>query len=229
MEVVILTNLMRLEWKKLKQKSIVGEVVIYPLILMFLPVYFIEAVSPDFGKDYATVIELNMFIQMGFILFGGSLINQVFIDEYKNKTISLAFRYPISRKKLFTAKILFIGLFVFLLTMISYMLTGIATYIVDQVHPIIQGDLTSFDLLTFFSQMVFRSLIITLMSFVPLFYFGICKRATIPTVICAIVVMQSHFVSMINLNFDLILAVLTILGVVSIVLSITTAEKFGEI
>ncbi|WP_443142728.1 ABC transporter permease [Pseudalkalibacillus sp. R45] len=222
-------KLMQLEWKKLKQKSVIGEVFIYPLIIMFLPVLFIEVVSPEFGQSYAEVIDLNMSIQMGFILFGASLINQVFIDEYKNGTISLSFRYPISRQKLFAGKILFISTFVFLLTMMSYFLTGIVTYTIDQVQPIITGDLTRTDLITFFSQMIFHSLMITLISFIPLFYLGIWKRATVPTVICAIIVMQSPYLSsIINLNFNLVLAVLSVLGSLSIFLSIITAENIGE-
>lgn len=220
---------MRLEWKKLKQKSVIGEAICYPLILMFLPVFFIESVSGDFGQSYATAIELNLAIQVGFIMFGASLINQVFIDEYKNKTISLSFRYPISRQKLFTAKILFIATFVFLLAVASYLLTGIVTYVIDQVQPIINGDPTRSDLITFFSQMIFRSLIITMISFIPLFYLGIWKRATVPTVICAIVLMQSNLAPMFNLNLDLVLAVLCVLGSLSVLLSIMTAEKIGEI
>ncbi|MFA1819748.1 ABC transporter permease [Virgibacillus oceani] len=223
-------KLMQLEWKKLKQKQVIGEVIIYPLILMFMPVFFIEAVSPEFGQSYAAVIELNLYIQMGFILFGASLINQVFIDEYKNKTISLSFRYPFSKQKLFTAKILFIATFVFLLTMASYLLTGIVTYVFDQVQPIINGDPTRSDIITFFSQMIFRSLIITVISFIPLFYLGIWKRATVPTVICAMVAMQSSWLSpMVNLNFNLVLVVMCLMASLSIFLSISKAESIGEI
>jgi len=223
-------KLIRLEWKKLKQKSVISEVIIYPLIIMFLPVFFIETVSADFGQSYATVIELNLAVQMGFILFGASLINQVFIDEYKNKTISLSFRYPFSRQKLFTAKILFIATFVFLLTMVSYLLTGVTTYVIDQILPIINGDLTHSDIITFFSQMIFRSLIITVISFIPLFYLGIWKRATVPTVICAIVAMQSSYLAPVfNLNLNLVLVVLCVLGSLSIYFSIKTAVNIGEI
>jgi len=223
-------KLMQLEWKKLKQKQVIGEVIIYPLIIIFLPVFFIKFVSADFGQSYAVVIDLNLYIQMGYILFGASLINQVFIDEYKKKTISLSFRYPFSRQKLFAAKILYIATFVFLLTLASYLLTGIVTYIIDQIQPMINGDLTRSDLITFFSQMIFRSLIITLVSFIPLFFLGIWKRATIPTVICAIVIMQSHLLApMIHLNFNVVLAVLCVLGGLSIFLSIITAEKIGEV
>lgn len=109
-----LTKLMLLEWKKLNQKSVIIELIIYWLILFFMPTFFIKVAMPVFGQSYNAAIELNWFIQMGMILLGTSLINHVFIQEYKSKTISLSFGYPISRKKLFTAKVLFIFLFIFL-------------------------------------------------------------------------------------------------------------------
>lgn len=223
-------KLMQLEWKKLQQTTVIMEAIVYPLLLMFTPVFLIKVVFPEYGQSYAAVIELNLIIQMWFVLFGASLINQVFIDEYKNKTISLSFRYPFSRQKLFTAKILFIAAFVFLLTITSYLLTGVATYVFDQVEPIINGDPTRSDIITFFSQMVFRSLIITLISFIPLFVLGIWKRMTVPTVLCAFVVIQSPYLSLLlNLNFNLVLVVMCLMASLSIFLSISKAESIGEI
>ncbi|WP_059170245.1 ABC transporter permease [Bacillus sp. FJAT-27445] len=224
-------KLMRLEWKKLKQLSVISEVIIYWLILMFMPLFLIKIAMPVLGQNYAAAIEhLNLNIQMGFILFGGSLISQVFIDEYKNKTISLAFGYPISRKKLSMAKVLFISLFVFLAAMISFILTGLTTYLLDQVFPFINGQPTNSDMITFLSSMISGSLIITLISFIPLFLFGILKRGTISTVICSILIMNLPKLSyFINFDQEFILAVMCILGALSIYLSIKTAESVGEI
>ncbi|WP_440603689.1 ABC transporter permease [Bacillus sp. GB_SG_008] len=223
-------KLMLLEWKKLKHQSVIGEVIIYWFVLMFMPVFFIKMVMPVFGQSYATAIELNLYIQLGFILFGGSLINQVFIEEYKNKTISLSFGYPISRKKLFTAKVLFISLFVFLTTIVSFLLAGLTTFLLDQVFPIINGQPTHSDIITYFSSMITRSLIVTLISFIPLFLFGILKRSTVPTVICSVVTMQlPNFSSFLNLEPEFVIAVMCILGALSIYLSIKTAENIGEI
>ncbi|USK31955.1 ABC transporter permease [Bacillus sp. F19] len=223
-------KLMLLEWKKLKHQSVIGEVIIYWLILMFMPAFFIKMVMPVFGQSYATAIELNLYIQLGFTLFGGSLINQVFIEEYKNKTISLSFGYPISRKKLFTAKVLFISLFVFLVTIVSFLLAGLTTFLLDQFFPIINGQPTHSDIITYFSSMITRSLIVTLISFIPLFFFGILKRGTVPTVICSVVTMQlPNFSSFLNLEPEFVIAVMCILGALSIYLSIKTAENIGEI
>lgn len=230
MGVANMFKLILLEGKKIKRHTVIGEVIIYWIILMFLPLFFIKQVSADFGHSFTTVMELNKAIQTGLILFGASLINQVFIDEYKNKTITLAFGYPISRKKLFTAKVLFIGLLVFLVTIISYVLTGVSTYVIDQVHPIIMVEFNPDDLLLYFKDMIIRSLEVTVISFVPLYFLGIWKRLTIPTVLCAILIMQLlNFAPMLNLNLNLLIVVLFLLGGLSIILSIFKVEKVGEI
>lgn len=232
MGVGTLFKLMKLEWGKLRQKSIIGEVVIYLLIVMFLPTFFIKMVIADFGQSYAAMIELILPIQMGFVLFGASLINQVVIDEYKNKTISLSFSYPISRKKLFMAKVLFISLFVFLVTLVSFLLTGITTYLLDQAFSIINGQPTGTDISTFFIKMISHSIIITLISLIPLFLFGLWKRATIPLVLCAIFLMQFQnfsYLLKVNLNPDLVNFVLCILGAASAYLSIKLVDKLGDI
>ncbi|MEK5100674.1 ABC transporter permease [Cytobacillus sp. FSL M8-0252] len=225
-------KLMELEWRKLKQKMVMGEIIIYAGILMFMPIFFIKMVSADFGRSYATIIQLILAIQMGWVLFGASLINQVVIDEYKNKTFSLSFGYPISRKKLIIAKVLFISLAVFLCTLVSFLLSGIVTYLLDHLFHIINGQPTVVDITSYASKMIIHSFFITLISLIPLFFFGIWKRATIPTVICAMFLMQfQNFSSLlnINLNSDFVNAGLCLLGAVSIFLSIKMVDRVGDV
>jgi ABC-type transport system involved in multi-copper enzyme maturation permease subunit len=232
MEVKELFKLMELEWRKLKQKTVIGEMIIYVVILMFLPLFFIKMVTIDFGQNYASVIQLIVSSQLGFVLFGASLINQVIIEEYKNKTISLSFGYPISRKKLVVAKVLFISLAVFLCTFVSFVLTGLSTYLLDQVFDFINGQPTTTDIKTYVSKMIVHSFMTPLISLIPLFIFGIWKRATIPTVICAIFLMQFQnfsYLFNISLNLDLLNVVLCILGFVSVYFSIKLIDKVGDI
>nr|WP_275695544.1 ABC transporter permease [Fredinandcohnia sp. SECRCQ15] len=225
-----MNKLISLEWKKLKQKSIFGEVVIYLIILMVMPLFFIKMVSADFGKSFDAMFELIQSIQRGLVLFGASLISQVFIDEYKNKTISLSFSYPISRQKLFVAKILFISRFIFLTTIASFLLTGVTTYLLNLAFPIIQFPLTLSHIASYLGGMFTGSLIVILISFIPLFYFAIWRRGTIPTVICAITVMNlPNFSSVFHLDSKLLIAILCILGAFSLFLSVKTAERVGEI
>ncbi|GIN74586.1 bacitracin ABC transporter permease [Bacillus sp. J14TS2] len=225
-----MSKLVKLEWGKLKQKSILGEVVIYWFILMFLPVFFIKMISADFGQDFASLFQLIESIQRGLVLFGASLISQVFIDEYKNKTITLSFGYPISRRKLFLAKALFIALFIFVTNIASFLLTGVATYLFNQVWPIIHFSITGANIVNYLSGMIAGSLSSVLISFIPLFFFAIWKRATVSTIICAIVAMNiPNLSSIFHFNYEIVITILCLIGTLSLFLSIKTAERIGEI
>ncbi|MEI3606164.1 ABC transporter permease [Pseudogracilibacillus sp. SE30717A] len=225
-----MNKLVKLEWIKLKQKSILGEIVIYLSILMLLPLFFIKMVSADFGQNFDSLFELIKSIQRGMVLLGASMISQVFIEEYKNKTITLSFGYPISRKKLFLAKVLFIALFIFMVTIVSFLLTGVATYLLNQVLPIIHFSITGSNIVSYFSGMIVGSFIVTLISFIPLFFFAIWKRATVSTVICAIIAMNlPNFSPIFHFNNELMIVILCSIGALSVYLSIKTADRIGEI
>ncbi|MEH7348372.1 ABC transporter permease [Gottfriedia acidiceleris] len=227
-----MVKLIELEWRKLKQKMVFTELVIYLSIMMLLPMFFIRMVDVDFGQSYSSIISLIVSIQMGFVLFGASLINQVVIEEYKNKTISLSFGYPITRKKLIVSKILFIALFVFISTLISFLLTGITTYLLDQIFHIISGQPTIDDMITFLKKMILYSVMIPVISLIPLFAFGVWKRATIPTVLCAIFLMQfQNFFYLINVipNSDLVNMGLCLFGIASGLLSIKLVDRLGDV
>ena len=225
-----MNRLVRLEWRKLKQKSILGEVIIYWFILLLLPVFFVKVVSADFGQSFDALFELIQSIQRGIVLLGASLISQVFIDEYKNKTISLSFGYPISRRKLFMAKVLFIAFFIFITTIASFLLTGAATYLINQMYPFIHFSITGTNIVSYLSGMITGSFIVTLISFIPLFYFAIWRRATIQTVICAITAMNlPNFSPIFQFNSELIVMILCAIGALSLFLSIKTAESMGEV
>ncbi|MDQ0201857.1 hypothetical protein [Neobacillus ginsengisoli] len=58
MEVVKVIKLMELEWRKLKQKTVISEIIIYCGIIMFLPMFFIKMVNVGFGQSYSTIIQL---------------------------------------------------------------------------------------------------------------------------------------------------------------------------
>ncbi|MCM3634326.1 ABC transporter permease [Paenibacillus camelliae] len=221
---------MRLEWRKLDRLNVWIELSIYFIIMMFLPTFFINVVLPEYGQSFTQAIELNSYIQMGIVLFGGSLINHVFIEQYKNKTMALSFGYPISRKTLFTAKILFIAAAVFAASIISFILSGLSTYVINLFAPFIEGPLSAADVIQYAGTMLTRSLLITVISFVPLFLFGIWKRAVVPTIVCSIGSMQlPNFSSFLHVHPETVVAVLAVLGAVSLTASILTAEKLGEV
>ncbi|WP_416296253.1 ABC transporter permease [Paenibacillus illinoisensis] len=230
-------KLIELEWRKLERKKVIGEAITYWLIIMFLPVFFLKVVFADmpnvrFGESYAAALDLMIAIQMGFILFGASLINHVFIEEYKNKTIALSFGYPLSRKRLVMAKVLFIVLAVFISTLVSFGVSGIVTFALNQVMNVIPGTPTAADLTNYAIRMIIHSIAAALASLIPLFLFGIWKRAVIPAVICAVFLMQfPNFLGLlrITLSPDFLYVIFSVLGVASVILSVKFVNKLGDL
>lgn len=230
-------KLIELEWKKLERGKVLGEVIVYLVVVMCCPVFFLEVVfakipNLSFGQSYTQAMPLMISIQMGFVLFGASLINHVFIEEYKNKTMSLSFGYPVSRKRLVMAKVLFIFLSVFLCTLVSFLISGVTTYVYDQFQDVIAGQPSLSDIHMYLVRMILHSAMIALISLIPLFMFGIWKRMVIPAVICAIVLMNTPtFVSItqLTLNLDMLYVLLSLAGVLSVYLSIRMIDQVGDI
>ncbi|MFB9327651.1 ABC transporter permease [Paenibacillus aurantiacus] len=226
-----------LEWRKLQTKKVIGEAVVYWVILMFLPVVFLRsdfasATGVSIGESYASAMDLMLPIQMGFLLFGASLINHVFIEEYKNRTMALSFGYPLSRRKLVVAKVLFIALAVFFCTIVSFVLAGITTYGFDLALDIIEGTPTAADFANYAVRTIIHSAEVALASLIPLFFFGLWRRAVIMTVVCAISLMQlPNVLAMFGIAFnpDLLYAVLSLVGLASVYLSVRFVNKVGDL
>src|SRR5690606_26928917 len=89
MEVGKLAKYVYLKWKKLRRLNVISEVIVYFLIIMFLPVLFFKEIFPLASGSYDSAIDVLAGMQVGFVLFGASLINQVFVEEFKTKTIVL--------------------------------------------------------------------------------------------------------------------------------------------
>ena len=225
-----MNKLMELEWKKLKKKTIYGEVVTYIVIMLFVPVFFIKTVNVGFGSSYEAVFTLiDLSIRMGYTLYGVSLINQVLIEEYKNKTITLTFGYPSKIQTLFLSKVLFISFSVLIVTFMSYILTGISTVIFDHSMDLVTGTFGWMELKAYLIKAIIGSLCTVLISLIPLFYFGLILRATVPTVICGLFLMQvQNFTFILGYNEGIVLSILCLLGVLSIYFTITKAETLGE-
>ncbi|TYP76512.1 ABC transporter permease [Paenibacillus methanolicus] len=230
-------KLMELEWRKLHTRKVMGEAVIYWVILMILPTIFLQFVFADapnipLGESYGAAMEIMLPIQMGFLLFGASLVNHVFIEEFKNRTMALSYGYPLSRRRLVMAKTMFIAGAVYLCSLISFVLAGITTYGFDLALDFIEGVPTAADLANYALRAVVHAAVVALASLIPLFWFGLWRRAVIPTVLCAIVLMQmQNFLGWfsITLNADLLYAIMSLLGLVSVYLSVKFVNKLGDL
>lgn len=226
-----MTNLILLEWNKLKKKSILLEVIIYILCAIGSTFLFLVVIDFGFTKSYSSSFNfINLVHRMTFTLLGASLICQVVIDEYKNKTISIIYGYPIKKEKIVLAKIMLIISLLLMTTFISYIVTGATVYAADLAFNIISGMPTTADFTLFVKDMLLHSLAVAFISLIPLFYFGIIRRGVISTIIFAIVMMQLQNVAFIfDFYQEYVILALVFIGVVSAALSVITIKRFGRI
>lgn len=81
------------------------------------------------GITLTTVSIAAMLVRAALIVWQGVLIAKLIIEEYQNKTISLLYTYPVSRKKLLFAKLLLICMLMLIFHIASYIFQHIMVYL----------------------------------------------------------------------------------------------------
>ncbi|MEC2076689.1 ABC transporter permease [Metabacillus fastidiosus] len=116
-------KLMKLEMRKGKFGWYVKGAIIANLFLAAFScaMGFIGRIEENFPfSSYSDVfIVLGALVRATFIVFGAVLISRLVIEEYKTKTISIMFTYPVSRKKFIASKLLVVSGITFITIFIS--------------------------------------------------------------------------------------------------------------
>ncbi|MGN7425354.1 ABC transporter permease [Cytobacillus praedii] len=137
-------------------------------------------------EDYAVALQLiETIIRATYIIFAAVLISRLVINEYKNKSITVLFMYPINRKSLIIAKLLIVVIFTFVNIVAANIFVGGGFYLVDQFAQIVPDQLTLSGLGQHSASVVMNALSASCMSLIPL-YFGMRKFSGSTTIISSI-------------------------------------------
>ncbi|MEO4055033.1 ABC transporter permease [Solibacillus sp. CAU 1738] len=224
-------NLMRLEMKKYKLGSYVrGAIIANFIILGFL--LFISLISKIEGEvelenyDMALTI-IDSFVRATFIIFAATLIAKLIIGEYKNKTITTLFMYPINRKKLIVAKLAIVILFTFCSIIISNILITTIFSFISVTYQLIPDTLTSALIMQQIPSMLMHAIAASGMALIPL-YFGMRKFSITTTIISSlfIVMIVSSNSGDFSLNDIIVIPIsLALIGISVAYLAIRNIEK----
>lgn len=184
-------KLIKLEIKKYKLQRYIKKAVIANLIILAF-VLFINY-SSRFESEIAmknyleafTVIDT--FVTVTFIIFASVLISRLVIGEYKNKTITMLFMYPIDRRRLFIAKLSIVVIFTFITMIISNLFLGISFYFFDQLAHFIPEKLTIDMIIKSSTNIIIHAFTSSFISLISL-YFGIRKKSSASTIISASII-----------------------------------------
>lgn len=183
-------NLIRLELRKGKLGwYLKGAVIANLLIIAFVSILpYAEGAEEAVFSDMAeAIMAISTFVRATFIIFASVLIAKLIIDEYKNKTITVLFTYPVKRTKLMLAKIIIISAVTFLAILVSNIIDVIGFLIVNHYLEFVTAPLTSDLIVEELVRMAVYALASAGMCLIPI-YFGMRKKSVPATIISSILI-----------------------------------------
>lgn len=186
-------KLMSLEIRKFKLTGLIKAVLIANLIILgfMVLILFVDqdeqvAAFTSFGDVFE---GLFVFVKAVFIIFASVLIGRLVIEEYRSNTISLLFMYPISRKRLLTAKLLIVFLFTFFTIILSDLVLGALLYLINHYLAILPDRLTWTLLQDELVKLGTGALYSAGIGLIPL-YFGMRKKSLSATIISSVIIVS---------------------------------------
>ncbi len=217
-------KLVRLEWKKNNIGKYIKGVIIMAALLglfVFALAFLGIANDPDGTLDAASGTDvisapIELFTSMAFLIYTSVMLASFIVSAYKSKTMNLMFSYPIKRQKILASQMIAVWTFNFA----ALILTKLAIYMcVFFGAKFMQSSFTvdfSIGSLSFYIQLILKSVVIVSMSFIALFVGMAFKssKATIVTSFLLIFLTQANigdFTMAGNAVFPIILTAISLL------------------
>ena len=221
-------SLIKLEMQKIQISSMIWTFLCINagIIGLFLLFGLDEEAAAELLMNYENVFMLmEIFTVSAFVIYSSVLLSHMVIGEFRDKTISVMFMYPINRKKILVAKILIISIITFVFVILSNIIVfGSFAFLNSAFHYI--SEPITLDMLT---ERTSRTLLIALsssgMSLIPL-YFGM-RKYSVPATITSSILIISIIFSSINSSTNLysFIAIPILLGIVGFLIAYLVIVK----
>jgi len=167
-------SLIKIEFLKLKRRDKYLAITITCLAVSML---LIPAVNRNRINNWIQVIEFNSH-SIDFVtnIFLCVLLSELFITEYKDKTINIMFSYPISRTKIYIAKMVVVFSYCCFIVIINTIFSTGVLLVLNMIKPIIK-DSINLSVLIKGTSITLVSIIVSTLFTVMYSYFAIVKRS----------------------------------------------------
>ncbi|MFF2179230.1 ABC transporter permease [Lysinibacillus sp. NPDC058147] len=187
-------NLMRLEMKKYHigsyiKKAVLANFIILGVIFMLIFITKIEG-DQDFRTYQMAFGLIDSGVRAVFIIFASVLIAKFIIGEFKYKTITVAFMYPISRKKLIASKLAIVVLFTFSAIILSTIFVTAIFCAVSEGFQLLPDTLTFSFIIQRIPAMIMNAVSASCIALIPL-YFGMRKYSIPATIVSSILIVSA--------------------------------------
>lgn len=224
-------KLINLEIKKFKLmkywKGVLGANLGF--IIFIGMVYFLNKVEEEIPFDNFEMAStiISAVVSATFIIFASVILAKLVIDEYKNKSIDLMFTYPISRKKIMSAKLIIVMVFTFMTVLFSTLFLNGLVYIMEVTFDILPGDISIQELINSVWKSFFIAFAAAGLSLIPLLI-GMLRKSSSATIVSSIFLVTLTSSVSNNFTFSSVMTVsisLALLGIIIGWLSIRNVEK----
>ncbi len=227
-------KLIRLEWKK----NNIGKYTMAAFILAVLLCLFLFALAflgiaedPDGTLDAAEGMNVisapvELFTSMSFLIFTSVMLSSFIVSAYKNKTMNLMFSYPVKRQKILASQMLAVWLFCLAALVFTKLLIYTCIYMGSQSMESTFAIDFNMGSLSFYVQLLLKSVVIVSMSFIALFVGMMMKssKAAIVTSFVLIFLTQANIGDFSLAGNRVFPVILTTISIIFAVLSVWNAE-----
>lgn len=221
-------KLIRLELKKHRIDSMILTAFLISLSVLGLMVLvgFIEKFEglEAFAGYGESLMITETLLRIAFVIYASVLIAKFVIEEYKSKTISVLFSYPISRKKLIAAKLVIIFVFTLGALLISNLIVTAAFLYISEQFALVTEPIDADRIREHAIYALFQSVSAAGVSLIPMF-FGMMKKSVPVTIVSSVLIVS--VLSSNNAGFSLssIIAIPIAFGCIGILLAWLSVRK----
>lgn len=170
-------KLIKLEWKKNNiSKYALSAFILAAFLCLFLFALAFLGIAEDPDGTLDAVEGMNvisapveLFTSMSFLIFTSVMLSSFIVSAYKNKTMNLMFSYPVERQKILVSQMLAVWIFSLAALVFTKLLIYTCLYMGSQTMEssfVIDFNMGS---LSFYVQLLLKSVVIVSMSFIALF------------------------------------------------------------
>lgn len=170
-------KLIKLEWKKNNiSKYALSAFILAAFLCLFLFALAFLGIAEDPDGTLDAVEGMNvisapveLFTSISFLIFTSVMLSSFIVSAYKNKTMNLMFSYPVKRQKILVSQMLAVWIFSLAALVFTKLLIYTCLYMGSQTMEssfVIDFNMGS---LSFYVQLLLKSVVIVSMSFIALF------------------------------------------------------------
>lgn len=189
-------KLIKLEIRRIDfSKYLIGALAINLILLLWLVTSEGGRLPEGYTNFEQAFSDIGTYSRVIFLIFSGVILSRLIIDEYKNKTISILFSYPIPRKKILISKLILLSFLTFSMILISNIFIAVMFLIANHIFNIVPDILTTEIIYTEFIRCIIFTFAATGISLIP-FFFGMLKKSVPSTIVASFIVSQLYMLTM---------------------------------